>query len=276
MELIMQTNLERELPAVIDFNFETLKSELAEKLKYYKSLVVTEEAIKDAKEDKAKLNALRTALEDKRKEVKKQCLKPYEEFEQKMKLLVSMIDEPIKAIDGQLKSFDELRKEEKLQTVKQIYDLLVPDALKEIIPLGKIADAKWLNATFKIKQINEDIKAAVNRTEADLLALDMVEPEHAAAVRAKYLETLDIGKALAHRDALQKAAEAFKQRDEEQPTPPAEKPTAAAVPQKTQVKEHAEKDCALYRLRLEMIMTVEQAKGLKRYLADHGIDYRKI
>ena len=46
----------------IRWNNEELKAEIAEKMQEYKSLAFTEETIKEAKADRAKLNKLRTAL----------------------------------------------------------------------------------------------------------------------------------------------------------------------------------------------------------------------
>ena len=50
------------LPKVIEFNHEELKKFLVEKTAAYNSLVVTEDNIKSAKEDKAKLNKFRQPL----------------------------------------------------------------------------------------------------------------------------------------------------------------------------------------------------------------------
>ena len=71
MQFVMNTDLSTALPKVIDFNYEELKAALDANLKRYNGIIVTEDGIKDAKEDKAKLNALKKAIEDKRKEVKK-------------------------------------------------------------------------------------------------------------------------------------------------------------------------------------------------------------
>ena len=103
MEFVMGNSLET-LPKTIDFNFEELKGQLAESLALYTGLVVTEDGIKGAKEDRAKLNKLREALENKRKEVKRECMAPYTDFEAKVKELVGLIDQPIAAIDAQLKA----------------------------------------------------------------------------------------------------------------------------------------------------------------------------
>ena len=67
MDFLVKTDLGA-FPQSIDFNFEEIKSELEEKLIKYKNLVVTEDGIKAAKADKAKLNKLAAAIEDKRKE----------------------------------------------------------------------------------------------------------------------------------------------------------------------------------------------------------------
>ena len=64
------------LPTTIDFNFEALKLGLSQSLAKYDGLVVTEDDIKGAKDDRAKLNKLREALEAKRKEVKRECMAP--------------------------------------------------------------------------------------------------------------------------------------------------------------------------------------------------------
>ena len=105
LEFVMQTDLATALPAVLEFNFEDLKKALAERRELYRGLVVTEDGIKAAKQDRADLNKLREAIEAKRKEVKKACMAPYAEFEGRVKELVQLVDAPIAAIDGQLKEY---------------------------------------------------------------------------------------------------------------------------------------------------------------------------
>ena len=57
MDFVVNTDLSV-LPQQIDWNFEELKGQIAPKLAYYQNLVVTEDSIKAAKSDKAKLNQL--------------------------------------------------------------------------------------------------------------------------------------------------------------------------------------------------------------------------
>ena len=300
LEMRMETDLQTALPAEIGFNFEELKGELAERLEHYNTLVVTEDGIKEAKDDRAKLNKLRTAIDTRRKDIKKQYLKPYNEFESRVKELTLLIDQPIAAIDTQLSAYEEKRKAEKLEKIQQAYDAGISDSLKDIVPLQRIMDQKWLNATTTMKKVVEDITAIDTRVNADMLALENVEESYKAAVRQKYVETLDIAKALSHRDELKAAEEAFIAREaerkareeaqrareeerrakaEEQAALQAQKAAEAkSEPQETQKPEAAQapQQEKVYALRLEFQVTIEQAVALRKFLDNNNINYKKI
>lgn len=272
MEFVMSTDLNTALPKEIGFNFEELKAELSERLEYYNGLVVTETTIKEGKAERAKLSKLREAVEAKRKEVKRECMAPYTDFERKVKELVTIIDAPIAAIDSQIKAFDDLRREEKRAEIQRAYEAIVPGEQRDIIPLERIFDLKWLNATVKMKAVEETLTEIVRRTEGDLLALDAVEPEFSVAVRARYAETLDIGAALRYQQALRDAEEAARRRAADTAQAPV-RPSATVNAPAAEPAHYQEK---LYLLRLELYLTQPQATALKKFLVANGIDYEKI
>lgn len=282
MEFIISTDLTTALPKEIGFNFEELKAELAEKLDYYNNLVVTEDTIKEGKAEKAKLNKLREAVESKRKEIKKECMAPYTDFEAKVKELVAMIDAPVAAIDGQLKVFEEQRREEKRKAIETVYDEIVPDEIKAIMPLDRIFDQRWLNTTFKTEAVGEAIGNLSDKIDDDLTVLDTIEPEFSTAVRAKYMETLDIGAALRHKKALQDAAEAAKKREASMAAANANAACwapsgpATTAPAPNPIVEQPRVQEKLYLLRLEFHLTQPQATALKQFLSSNGIQYTKI
>ena len=298
LELTMTTDLQKALPAEIGFNFEELKAELAERLEHYNGLVVTEDGIKEAKADRAKLNKLRTAIDTRRKDIKKEYLKPYSEFESRIKELTVLIDEPIKAIDTQLADYEERRKEAKAVRIAEAYGEKIPDALKDIIPLPRILDQKWLNATTTMKSVEEDLENWANRVNADLLALDTIEEEYRTACRRRYVESLSIAKAIAHRDELKAAEEAFMQREAQrkareeaqraaEEARKAREAELAAQIAKEAVSAGNEPQAApepapeapqekKYTLRLEFIVTREQAVELRNFIDQNNIEYRKI
>ena len=59
-------------PAALEFNYEELKAEIEEKAKVYEVMVYTDANIADAKNDRATLNKLKTALNDERKRREKE------------------------------------------------------------------------------------------------------------------------------------------------------------------------------------------------------------
>jgi ribosome modulation factor len=297
----METDLQTALPAEIGFNFEELKTELAEKLEHYNTLVVTEDGIKEAKDDRARLNKLRTAIDTRRKDIKKQYLKPYNEFEGPVKELTLLIDQPIAAIDTQLCAYEEKRKAEKLEKIQQAYDAGISDTIKDIVPFNRILDQKWLNATTSMKKVVEDITAIDSRVNADMLALDTIEEQYKTACRKVYVDTLDITKALSHRDELKAAEEAFiareaerKAREEAQRAREEERRAKAEEQAALQAQKAAEAKSEpqaapeeypryevpepekVYALRLEFHVTREQAIALRRFVDENQINFKKL
>lgn len=213
MELIIKTDLQA-FPAVIEYNHEELKSELSEQLQKYKNIVVTEDSIKEFKADKANLNRLKTALEDKRKEVKKQCLQPYENFEKNIKELVMLIEEPIKVIDSQLKEIESKKKEEKVNEIEKIYHETI-GIYEELVPLNKIFNSKWLNSTYKLNDITSEIKEVRAKLESGLQIIEGLHSEFEQEIKDKFFETLDISKALQENTRLKEFKEKQKMMEQQ-------------------------------------------------------------
>lgn len=285
LEFVMQTDLATALPAVLEFNFEDLKKALAERMELYRGLVVTEDGIKAAKQDRADLNKLREAIEAKRKEVKKACMAPYTEFEGRVKELVQLVDAPIAAIDGQLKEYEEKRRAEKRAEIAAIYEETVGE-LKGILPFERLWRDEWYNTAWSMKKIREAIVAAEGKTASDLEVLSTVESEFSEAVRLKYLEALDLNAALAERARLQERAAKLREYEEQRRR--AAEAEAANVPE-TERAEAAARDAGqaeaapatgaeenVYLLRFECQLTRSQAAELSAWLNARNISYRRI
>ncbi len=213
MELIIKTDLQA-FPAVIEYNHEELKSELSEQLQKYKNIVVTEDSIKEFKADKVNLNRLKTALEDKRKEVKKQCLQPYENFEKNIKELVMLIEEPIKVIDSQLKEIENKKKEEKANEIEKIYYENI-GVFEPLVPLSKVFNSKWLNTTYKLNDIISEIKELKIKLESDLQIIEGLNSEFEQQIKDKFFKTLDISKALQENTRLKEFKEKQKMMEQQ-------------------------------------------------------------
>ena len=215
---------EFQTPEKILFNYEELKSMIQEKVQMYETMVYTDDQIKDAKADRAKLNKFVQALEAKRKEVKKQCLAPYEEFEKKMKEIIAIVNEPIQMIDSQVKGYEEQKKAEKLEQIQEYWNRVTSP--EHPLTLQRVMNPKWLNATTSMKSIQEEINGILAKYAEDIATLQEL-PEIGFEAIEVYKTTLDLNTAvsegkrlseMAKRKAEQEilAAEAEAKKQEEQ------------------------------------------------------------
>jgi len=225
------------LPQVIETNSEELKAWLTEKVKSYNALVVTPETIKAAKDDKAKLTKLRTALEERRKEVKRQCMAPYEDFERKYKELLALIDEPIGKIDTQIKALDEQEQQEKYNRVKEYFGCCMASSMDVPIDVDfdRILNPKWRSKTMKADALEKEIYDTLCRicNEVQELNSYYANSPHYTAIMNTYQQGYDKACALAYAAALiqqeqrKQAQRAAQQpvREPEPTPPPAYEPT---------------------------------------------------
>lgn len=192
MEFVV-TGLEQ-LPQQIDGNFEELKKSLEDDLQKYNSIVVTPDSITAAKKTRADLNKLKTAIDNRRKEIKSEWCRPLTEFESKVKELLSLVDKPIAVIDNQIKVFDNLRIEEKRVALMGCYSSNIGELE---IPFEKLVDPKWKNVTADIDKLRSDLKEKISRCKSDIKIIEKTCGAYVAACQQKYLDTLNISDALA-------------------------------------------------------------------------------
>lgn len=163
MELIL-ANADVNLPQSIA-NLQQLKEELTPRLKKYNELVVTEDSIKAAKDDKAALNKLKKAIEEQRISIKKQYLEPYNILEAQCKEVVALIDAPIQAIDKQIKAFDEIEKQNKYKELEQAFtELNAP----EWVTIADILNPKWENKTLKLDALKAEMAEKMQKINDDV------------------------------------------------------------------------------------------------------------
>lgn len=194
----------------ISFNYEELKSLLTEEMKKY-DYEVTEDLIKEAKEDKAKINKFATALDNRRKEIKKEYCIPLVQFEEQMKDLYAIAKDGYTKINNQLNAFEEARKEEKAMEIAQYWQ----SKNFTLVPLEAIYDAKWLNKTcndwkeqidMKIDQINQDL---------NIINSFGVSDEEKEEIKGYYLDCLNIAQARSRFDAQKERREQLKKLQEQ-------------------------------------------------------------
>lgn len=291
MELKVKTPT---FPEVIDFNFEELKKEITERASNYVNLVYTDDQIQDAKKDRATLNKFVKALSDERIKIKKECMKPYDDFEKKIKELDGIVNQAIKNIDEQVKSYEEQQKADKLAIIKGYWNACEKPFE---ITLEKVLDQKWLNASTTLKSVYAAIDEFIKKTESDLETLSKL-PEFSFEAVEIYKDSLDMNKAIseghrlaeiqkrkAEQEAARKAAaeaEAKKQAEAEAMAQMQAQAEMAAIEAGEAVFNNApdfSKDIPEPKkewISFKALLTVEDAQELKAFFELRNIEFKAV
>ena len=184
-------------PALIQCDFETAKAYLAGRLQEYQEVVFTEDTKADAKKTVADLRKEKKAFEDRVKEAKTEYMKPFESFFSQAKELIEMYDQPINFINTQVAEFERRRIAEKKEYIKKLYDEYIGD-MKEFLPLARIYNEKWENATTSKKAICDEIVSRRDEARNAIGAIKGMHSEAEEKALAIYRETLDLSKAMLH------------------------------------------------------------------------------
>lgn len=276
-ERFLEVRIDQQV-GTLAWNFEELNAQLDTLLEKYHGLVVSD---REAKEVRAQLNKLAKAIDDRRLKEKKAFCQPYEIFAAQAKQLVDKINSTNKWFDDQIKEAEARRKQERREAIEQFWK----ERGRSSFDLSQIFNDKWLNASTKDSQWQNEILDRVNRIDADLAAItQMAPPEKIDWCITSYRKTLDLGQTLraweayqAEKEKIEKlkadllrkaemeAKEAEKQKDEEEPTPAAIQPVSAQNEPRTAEKE------TWWTYTLELQGNTEQMKAFAQFVKSAAI-----
>ena len=197
MELQIYNPTDENAIKKIDWNYEELKQEITTRANDYKTLVYTDDNIKDAKSDRANLNKFIKVLDTKRKDVKKMMLEPYTEFESQVKELIGIIGEANNNIDSQVKAYEQKKRDEKLVKVQEIYDGIFGESdLLSILTWDRVFKPTYLNATTTLKSIKTQMTELLERVTNELNIIDNDNGEYQFEMKEAYLKDFNMAEAL--------------------------------------------------------------------------------
>lgn len=264
--------------APIQFNYEDIKKWITEKAKEYKSMVYTEETITNAKSDRATLNKVAKALNDEKIRIKKEVLKPFEDFESKCKELQRIITDASNSIDIQVKAFETKEQEEKKKQIEDLFNTYIGD-FKELIIFEQIFNQRWLNKTYTIKKIEDEIKHLIAKTTTDLKVIDAQIQDESInkSVKNYYFNNITDPSILGN--SLQEGMKI----DENNKKLEQLRNTQKATSEEQNIKENSEKITNivsktenLIQIDFRVITTKEKIMKLKEFLEINEIDYRRV
>ena len=283
------------LPKKIDWNYEELKAEITEKAKIYETMVYTDDQIKLAKSDKAKLNHLKKALNDERIAREREYMKPFNEFKTQINEIISIIDKPVSIIDKQVKEYDQIKKQEKANKCLELFEELNQDY--NWLDYNKISNPKWTNATFTLNKVQEEIEEKLKKIANDLNTLSSLEAFSFEAIE-EYKISLDVGKAIAEGQRLvtiqKRKEEQERAKAEAEVRAQEEKPKTEEIGFKTEEKVENEdvktkneinsqpdsqpdpEPINAQWVSFSAKLTIDQAKELKEFFDNRNIEFKAI
>ena len=203
LSLVIENPHEGEFLKHIDWNKEEFMELVASITEQYEGLTYTEDQMKSAKADRAKLNAMKKAISDRRIQVKKAVMEPYTKFEVEVSEVTALIDKPIAMIDGQIKEYEDRTKEEKKAALKKHFEEIASD-LEGILTFDRVFDQRYLNVSVSLNKAKADIQEKVDRVHTDLRSLEgFCEEKYLTIAKDAYIRTLNVSDALAEVRRLQ-------------------------------------------------------------------------
>ena len=215
VEFRITSDLQEIRKQAITTNYADVKAWVDGVAEQYRSIVVTEDGVQAAKQDRANLRKLQANIDQVRKECRAAALAVSAETEANCKELVATLETAVQNLDTQAKAFETQRKEEKKNRLSAYFDQAVCD-MAEWLTFDDCFNPKWLNATYAESAAWSDIDAAIDRCRADLNAIRALHSEFETTLLDEYTRTRNISAVLVKNETLcrMKAVEEERKRKE--------------------------------------------------------------
>ncbi len=266
--------VEELVPQMIGFNNTELLNKAKEIANYYSNIVYSDEQIKVAKDDKAKINNLIKSINSARIDVKNVYETPYAEFKQKIDEVVTCLQGASDTINKQVSEYESLRIQEKQTEIENYFDGVI-GGLKQFISLDKIFNQKWLNASCSMKSVKADIDAKIEQIIKDIEALNALKSEDEISLKAYYFRSLDLGSVFVENERLKAEKERIRAAAERHENEQVKPQVQAQEPLQEQPAPIT--NTRTYDVTLEFTgLTYKQATSLITFVTSNNLPYKRI
>lgn len=259
----------KKLPEMIE-GIKQIRSVVREKMKLYECLTYSEDNIREAKADRAMINKSSKALNDKRIELEKMWMKPFNEFKDIVKDTCAMLDITSNNIDSQIKVFEQAEKDEKMKQIREYFD----EHNEHLVSFERSFRSNWLNKNKGVAVVKAEINELFELVSADFEKLkEHFEGEPCyMAIIDRYQDTLDYNNTYQYGVSLvNKALEAATAQNAPQiaNTPPQQQQTQKQPENKPQSEQ-------VFIRAFKVKVTREQAFALADFMKANNIDFESI
>lgn len=269
---ILKNEIKAEIKGVakVEDNILEAKTYALQLKDYYSTLIFNDDQIAEAKNERASINKIIKKIADYRKDIITEFKKPIELFETTAKETEKILKETADFVDIQVKDFENREKEEKRKQIEISFNQLIED-LKELVPINKLFDEKWLNKTVKLSAIEEEIKSKLDNIRSGLKAIEELHSEFELEIKNTFLQDFDLSKAILKNTQLLERKKAFLKAEEKKEEIIQEKVETML---KEEVKEEALEPTLTYILKITG--TLSKQRALKEFLELNNMTYERV
>lgn len=254
----------------IESNMKEVKSYVENLNNYYKNITFTEETMKEAKDEKSKVNKFKAQVADYRKNIIAEYNKPIKAFEDTAKDTEKLLTETYNTINQQVANYENQQKEIKEQEIKDYFEEYKKANNIDFITYGQARINVTLSAS--VKSLKEQAKQFIDKIVDDLKLIET--QEHKTEILVEYKQTLNVAQSITSVTNRFKAIEEEKKKQEEF-IKEASNSVIISAEEKKEILQAPieEKQEEILTLRFVVKGTRTKLKELKQFLESGGYDY---
>lgn len=271
---ILKNEIEAKISGVskVEDNISEAKEYALQLKEYYSKLVFTDDQIKEAEEERASINKIVKKISDYRKNIVSEFKKPIELFESTAKETEKILKETSEFVDVQVKSYEAKQKALKKSEIEKIYDSLIEEeSINNLVNLNMIFDERYLNKTYKIEDVEKDLKGKTTKIENDIQAIKDLNSEHEISLVNNYLKNFDLSLVIAENKRLQELKQETQKTEEKQEEIREEKVTEMLTK-----KVQTEDIDPIKEYVLKITAPLSKQRALKKFLELNNMQYEKV
>lgn len=262
LEFVVNGDFAKQLPQILS-NIEEIKKEVIERTEADRNLVLTtDEDFDKARKRCAELNKVNAAIDEKRKEVKKAYVKPYEQFEKALKDTMAVITDAKNNLWGQITAAEDMEKTRKEEQLKAYWEEQATYE-KSYRTWEQIFRKEWLNKSYTVDKACVEIDEIISDINTDIGLIENLDSPFTPVLYDRYMAGWSIKDVIAYNIMLM---DEKKERDKQK----------ALEKLRTPAPETPVEDDPIKTVDFRVVCKKSQLDGLKNYLEYNGIKYGRV
>ena len=263
-------------PSVITANFDDLEARVRAMVADFEGAeydLTDQSAIRDAKRHRTYLNGIAKQIEERRKAVKREYMRPYEDFDKRAREVAKIATDVADGIKVQLDEAEESRKAAKLEELRGHYEEFA-GLLAPVVPYERFHDPRWLNKGCATNKAFAELDEKVEKLASDWESLKSAfgGTEYYDVAERELFSTMDLGSAIAAAQTAKTQAERIAALKEAMERPVEPEPASMPEPTPSEVVGSLnEAQEAVYDYVIETRCTSRQAHAIAMHLKSIGL-----